>query len=60
MLPALVGIAIIVASATLLWWLLPRNGVLNRLATAPVLESVLPLSIVGGFAVGLCLVVLAH
>jgi hypothetical protein len=60
MLAALIGIAIVAASAALLWLLLPKNGVLNRWATAPILESVLPLTIVGGFAIGLCLVALAH
>ncbi len=60
MLAALVGILMIGGSGWLLWALLPREGVLNRYATMPVLESLLPLAIVGGFAVGLSLILLAH
>ena len=36
-----------------LWFMVPKDGRINRLATMPVLESVIPLAIVGGFAVGL-------
>jgi hypothetical protein len=53
---ALVGIVFIIASGTALWRLLPTDGKRHRLATAPFLESIIPIGIVAGFAVGVALV----
>lgn len=50
-----VGFIVIGAAVALLWWLLPSDGKVNRWAAMPVLESVFPLSIVAGLAVGLAL-----
>ena len=43
---ALVGILLIAAAVVVLRAMLPKNGQVNRLATAPALESVIPLGIV--------------
>ena len=53
---AIVGIVFIVASCAVFWRLLPTNGKLHRLATAPFLESIIPISIVAGFAIGVALI----
>jgi hypothetical protein len=57
-----VGIAMVTGAIGLLWVMLPKDGQPHRLATAPVLESVIPLTIVTGFAVGLALIfsILTH
>ena len=52
----IVGIVFIAASVGALWRLLPSEGRLHPLATAPVLESVIPICIVGGFAIGMALI----
>lgn len=56
MIRIIVGLLIVVGSIGLLWVMLPTNGKLSRLATTPILESILPLVIVSGFAVGLALI----
>jgi len=53
---ALVGLMFIAASVVVLWRLLPTEGKVHRLATAPFLESIIPICIVAGFAVGVALV----
>jgi hypothetical protein len=53
---ALAGIVFLAASAAAFWRLLPADGRVHRLATMPVIESLLPLAIVGGFAIGVALV----
>jgi len=53
---AVVGVAFVVASGALLWRLLPTEGKVHRLATAPFIESIIPLGIVAGFAIGAALV----
>jgi hypothetical protein len=50
------GVILISACFSLLWFTLP-NRQLNRLATMPVMETVIPLGIIGGIAVGLGLIV---
>jgi hypothetical protein len=53
------GLLMMGAAGLLFWWLLPKGGTLNRWATMPVIESALPIMIVAGFAVCLCLIVIA-
>jgi len=53
---ALIGIVFMIASGAAFWQLLPTNGRIHWLATAPFLESIIPLCIVSGFAIGLALV----
>lgn len=55
MIAALIGVLIVAASIAVFLMLLPKNGKVYRLATAPVLESIIPLGIVAGFAVGTAL-----
>jgi uncharacterized membrane protein len=54
MLPS-IGIVILAGSIALFWWLLPTEGKISRWATMPVLESALPLTVVGGIAIGISL-----
>jgi hypothetical protein len=53
---ALVGIAFMIASGAAFWRLLPTNGKVHRLATAPFIESIIPIGIVAGFAIGAALI----
>jgi len=53
----LVGLLLIAASAAALWAMLPRAGRLAWAATAPVLQDVIPIGIVAGFATGLIFVI---
>ena len=55
MIAALIGVLIVAASIAVFLMLLPKNEKVHRLATAPVLESIIPLGIVAGFAVGTAL-----
>jgi hypothetical protein len=52
---ALVGLLLIAASVVVFWRLLPSEGKVHRLATAPFLESIISICIVAGFAVGVAL-----
>jgi hypothetical protein len=53
---AIIGIVFIIVSGASFWRLLPTNGKIHRLATAPFLESIIPICIVAGFAIGVALV----
>jgi hypothetical protein len=53
---AIIGIAFMAASVTVLWRLLPTEGKVHRLATAPFIESIVPIGIVAGLAIGAALV----
>jgi hypothetical protein len=53
---SIVGIVIIAASGAALWRMLPTNAKVHRLATMPFVESVIPIGIVAGFAIGAALV----
>ena len=52
---AIVGLAFVIASAGLFWRVLPVNGKPHRLARMPVVESIMPIGVVAGFAVGVAL-----
>ena len=54
---ALVGFLLIAVSAAGLWAMLPKGGKLVWAATAPVLEAVIPIALVAGFATGLIFVI---
>jgi hypothetical protein len=56
---AFVGIILIAAAVAALRAMLPKDGKVHRLATAPVLESVIPLGIVAAMAFGLVLIAAA-
>jgi hypothetical protein len=47
------GVVIAIASTALFWWLLPTGDKINRWATMPILESVLPILVVVGWAMGI-------
>jgi hypothetical protein len=47
-----VGLVLFAASAAALRAMLPKEGKVVWAATAPVLESVIPIAIVAGFSVG--------
>jgi hypothetical protein len=49
---AILGLLVAGASAWAFWYLLPRNGQVHWMVTAPVLESILPLGLITGFALG--------
>ena len=51
----LIGVLIVAASIAAFLALLPKDGKVHRLATAPILESIIPLGIVAGLAVGTAL-----
>ena len=51
----LIGLVLFAGAAALFWYLLPTEGRLHPLATAPVLESLLPIAIIVGFAAGLAM-----
>jgi hypothetical protein len=53
---AILGIAIAGVSAWTFWYLLPRDGKVSWIVTAPVLESILPLGLIGGFALGVAMI----
>jgi hypothetical protein len=57
MMLSLVGLLLLTASAAALWAMLPRAGRLAWAATAPVLQDVIPIGIVAGFATGLIFVI---
>ena len=52
----LFGAILVVISALAFWYLLPRNGQPHWLATTASIEAYLPAVIIGGFALGIVLV----
>lgn len=52
MMLAFVGLILTAVSAVGFWQMLPKNGNVHRLATVPVLDSLIPLGIISGFALG--------
>lgn len=53
---AILGIVIAGASAWTFWYLLPRDGKVHWVVTAPVIESILPLGLISGFALGVAMI----
>lgn len=51
------GPILLVATAVLLWYMLPKHGRPNRWATAPVLQALIPVAIVGMFCIALVLTI---
>jgi hypothetical protein len=51
-----IGVILIVAAILGLRIMLPKNGKVHRLATAPVLEDVIPFAMTAGLFVGLVLI----
>jgi hypothetical protein len=52
----ILGALIITGCVAWFWYLLPAEGRVNPVATLPVLESVIPITITGGIAVGFAFV----
>ena len=50
---AILGLAIVGASAGAFWYLLPKNGEVHWLVTARGFEQILPLTLISGFAIGI-------
>jgi hypothetical protein len=50
---ALIGVVMLAASVGALWFMLPKGDKLNPLATMPFVESLIPLGIVSGLALGI-------
>lgn len=57
MLSILSGVIIFGAGATGLWYIMPRNGQIHRLAKAPLLDSLIPIALVTAFGIGTALIV---
>jgi hypothetical protein len=51
------GLIVFAASLAALKYFMPRDGVVHRLAIIPVMDSVIPVCIVSGMAVGTALAV---
>jgi hypothetical protein len=50
---AILGLMIVTATVLMFWRLLPKNGVIHPLATAPFLESIIPIGLIAGLSFGL-------
>lgn len=57
MLSIISGVVAFAAGGTGLWCFKPRGGKLHPLATAPLLDSIVPICIVGLLAIGVALIV---
>jgi hypothetical protein len=51
------GPIVLIATAMFLWYMLPKQGRPHRWRTAPVLQALIPIVIVGMFATGLILTI---
>ena len=51
------GIVVLGAGGTCVWYFIPRNGVPHPLARKPLLDAMIPISIVASLAVGVALIV---
>jgi len=51
------GMIVLGGSATGLWYFLPRDGKSHPLVKRPLLDSVIPISIVSGLGIGVALIV---
>lgn len=51
------GLIVVGGGGASLWYFMPRNGQVHRLARAPLLDSLIPIAIVASLAVGVALIV---
>lgn len=51
------GIALAAAGAVSFWYLLPRDGVVHPLATKPVFDQMIPITILAALSIGVMLIV---
>jgi hypothetical protein len=57
MLSVISGAVVFGAGGAGLWYFKPRNGAAHPMATAPFLESLVPIAIVSALAVGVALII---
>jgi hypothetical protein len=57
MISAIVGFVVFCAGASGLWYFMPRDGQPHPHTQVPVLDSVIPILIVGAFAVAVAMIV---
>jgi hypothetical protein len=50
---AILGLVIVAATILTFWRLLPKDGKIHPLATAPFLESIIPIGLIAGLSFGL-------
>lgn len=50
-----VGLVATAASGVTLWWFMPTNGVASRYMTMPFVQTLVPIGITSGFAIGVTL-----
>jgi hypothetical protein len=56
-LEATAGVILVLASAAALWFFLPKRGQSNALLRLPLMQSLVPLAIVTGFALGVTMAI---
>ena len=57
MLKVFSGAVVTAAGAGSFWYLLPRNGAIHPLATKPVFDQMIPISILTAVSIGIMLIV---
>jgi hypothetical protein len=57
MLMAAAGLVVLIVTAAATWQLMPREGRVHPLVVAPMLSSIIPVSITAGVAIGFAMVV---
>jgi hypothetical protein len=57
MLSLLIGLVLTGASCVVFWLIRPVNGIPHRLATTPIIETMLPLGITSGLVLGVSLII---
>lgn len=50
-----VGLVVTAASGAALWYFMPKNGVVSRYMTMPFVQTLVPIGITSGFAIGVTL-----
>jgi len=57
MLSILAGVIVAAGGGAGLWYFLPNNGVVHPLATKPLLDSMIPITIVCALVIGVALII---
>jgi hypothetical protein len=53
----LAGLVMVAGAIAILWYFRPHNGVPARAATLPLMETLIPLSVTSGLALGVAMVI---